>query len=239
MNTQIETASRPRCLTPTEKQVQALDLLTPEQLLARAMEALHALNRRAKEKRDRVNEYRKSSFSGAVQREIDDIYALKNRLLAALVAADKARVFVFKQIHHGAAEFECPWCERTFHVRVPWGYQPEGAAAWCYRCDTEADLIDDGRYTSSWYIVEALGYRFHQPDESATDKMREVAEPCEPHDPTQPQREIPDVGLTIEAQRRCVLKACWMLEHEVASTNSTTTIREPSVVPGTRTEGVG
>ena len=55
-----------------------------------------------------------------------------------------------------------------------------------------------------WYLVEVRGYRFHRP--GGTKTLEAVAVPAHDggHLPDQPAREIPDVGLTIEAQRRCV-----------------------------------
>lgn len=184
--------------TPTAKQLAALAALDSERLIAKSLEALFALNRRAK------------TFTS----EREDIYDLKTRLLTALYMAGRAKVYTY-EIQTGA-ECECPSCDRTFVIRVPDGMSAYDLEPYCYRCDTEADVLYG--LASRWYIVETqLGYRFHQPDWAVTALMAEKAEPCEPHDPTQPQREIPDVGLTIAAQRRCVEMACELLEAQMAA----------------------
>lgn len=239
---QIETVPRPKRLTPTEKQVRALDLLTPDQLLGKALEAMHSLNRRQKEKRDRAKTYRRATFSQALRNEVAETYALKNRFLAALVASGRARVEVFNKTRRDPTFFGCIDYNHDFYVRVSTEYKDEeieDIELTCHRCGGTACVVDDdGLSVEPWYVVQIGTYRFHQPSTSASPKLREVAVPCEPHDPTQPRREIPNVGLTIEAQRQCVLRACWQLEHEVGSATTTTTSAEPSILPSAHTEGV-
>lgn len=146
--------------TPTQKQLETLSELDTEDLLSRAVEAMHALNRRAKTKRDQAQEYRRASFSRAIQHELDSIYELKDRFLEACLRAGKATLTTF---------------------------------------DLERE---PNMHTETWYVVAVGGHRFHQP--SVAVDLVAMATPEEPHDPTQPAREIPKVGLTIQAQRQCV-----------------------------------
>lgn len=57
-----------------------------------------------------------------------------------------------------------------------------------------------------WYIVSCLGYTFHQPLYTKEPMPFIIADalPGKAHNPTQQQKEIPETGLTIEAQHRCV-----------------------------------
>ena len=174
---------------PTDVQRDVLRKLSTDDLVAKALEALHALNRRAKEIRDRQRQYRRASFAAALGEQIEDIYAVKTRYLNALVQAQRATVETFTERIDRVGGWYCPACDRE------WG----GWDSACYRCgclgDPQASEGDD-----TWYIVQAGGFRFHQPGDTATQAMRKAAKPITPHDPTQPQREIPNVGLTIEAQ---------------------------------------
>jgi len=177
--------------TPTQKQIEAITALDDDRLVERALAALHALNRRAKEIRDRRNAYRRSGFSHALEAEKEDIYELKDDILEALVMAGRATVGVFTSVVE-TREVHCPRCDRTWF-----------GGSWCYRCDDDTgEAVWDAQ---TWYVIDCGGgYRFHQPEESVSEEVAEVAVKIPPHDPTQPQREIPKVGLTIEAQKTCV-----------------------------------
>ena len=58
--------------------------------------------------------------------------------------------------------------------------------------------------TERWFIVDCRGYRWHMPEDEASSEVIAAARPIEPHRVEQPVREIPKIGLTIAAQRRCV-----------------------------------
>ncbi len=183
-------AARPR-RTPTQKQIEVLASLDDDHLVEKALTALHALNRRAKEIRDRRNTYRRAGFSEKLELEKEAIYALKDDLLEALVLAGRATVGVFTSVVE-TREVRCDCCDRTWF-----------GSTWCYRCDDDTgEAVWDPQ---TWYVIDCgNGYRFHQPEESVSDDVADLAVKIEPHDPTQPQREIPKVGLTIEAQKACV-----------------------------------
>jgi len=59
------------------------------------------------------------------------------------------------------------------------------------------------RSSRIWYLVRLRGHGFHQPG-PAGPIFGAVAGPIESHDPTNPNLEIPKIGLTIVAQVRCV-----------------------------------
>jgi len=184
-------------MRPTDRQVAALRDLPDDELLDKALASLHALNRRAKEKRDRCNKYWRATFADAVTAEIDEIYELKSRFLAALVEAELASVATFQN-------------ETWDLIRRDDG------------------IGDEHAFVETWHIVSCRGYAFHVPPLSATDTMRKVATPGDPHDPFQPQREIPDVGLTIEAQQQCVELAIDRLRASASSRRVATRGQRPA-----------
>ena len=175
-------------MTPTEKQNMYLTTLSDADLLPHALEAMHALNRRAKEKRDRRNRFRRERFAERLSEEIDRIYRLKDRLLTSLVEVGLATVETFAA---GRGSFFCASCDRDWR-----GTMDDDT---CHVCGGTGQCEAD-----RWYVVSVGGHRFHQPGDSASDRMREIATEIAPHDPTQPAREIPRCGLTIEAQHACV-----------------------------------
>lgn len=159
-----------------------------EELIKRSLEALHALNRRAKEKRDRLSTYRRATFSRAVRDEIDRIYRPKDRFLEALIRAGYARVerFTIKRI----SGWSCHCCDREWR----------GFGRQCFDCGRagQAKSVDE-----TWFVIDCgRGFRFHQPALAADLAVMALEVP--PHEPTQPAREIPKVGLTIEAQFRAI-----------------------------------
>lgn len=179
--------------TPTEKQIEALTALADEQLVAKALTALHALNRRAKRIRDHRSEYRRASFAKALGEELERIYELKDSFLEVLVLTGRATVSTFDidpSQDEDPCEMYCEGCGRSW-----FGH------AWCYECDdASGEPVPE-----TWYVIDCgSGFRFHQPEESVSEDVAELAVKIKPHSPTQPQREIPKVGLTIEAQKACV-----------------------------------
>lgn len=188
MNPQITTPRKRR--TTTEKQLETLTALPQDLLVPRALEAMHCLNRRAKEKRDRASDFSRMRFAEAIREEVAEIYRLKERFLAALVNAGLTQVQTF--VERREAGWECTTCGHS------WGGHRED----CFRCGG----VGEPEYDDvTWCIVECRGYRFHTPKPTTT--MLTIAVEIEPHDPTQPQRKIPDVGLTIAAQMECVVMA--------------------------------
>jgi len=168
--------------SPTQKQVEALALLDDDALIAKALNAVFALNRRAKKIRDTRNEYRRASFAESLKWEMLEIYAIKDGLLNAMALAGRAEVYVFT-------------------VRKYVG------------CDINTSPVFE---TQAWYLIDCGGrYRFHQP--KVTGEVAALAKPTEPHDPTQPQREIPDIDLTIEAQKTCVRMATERLKAAISA----------------------
>ena len=59
MGSTVSKAGESRRPTPTERQVESARKLGDKELVGLALAALHALNRRAKEKRDRARLYRR------------------------------------------------------------------------------------------------------------------------------------------------------------------------------------
>ena len=174
--------------TPTQRQVAKLTTMTDEGIVVAALEAMHALNRRAKKVRDQRNTYRRATFARALDYEVEAIYSLKDAFLTAMVRAGRARVEVFSVTRHDG--YECFSCGRT------WG----GSNDECFRCIASGIPIVAH---DTWYVIDCgNGRRFHQPE--VPRDVAAVAVAVEPHEPTQPAREIPTVGLTIEAQRECI-----------------------------------
>lgn len=197
---QIESNAAPNRKSPTQRQVEALAQLDQDQLVGKALEALHALNRRAKSKRDQRNEYRRATFAKALDHQVEDIYALKDAFLDALVLGGRAQLYTFT-VTTRSLETTCG-CGRSWF-----------GGGQCYRCH------DDGfqmPVEKRWFVVEGEGYRFHQP--SVSSAAATLAMPIPSHDPNQPAREIPAVTvevqaslgkskLTIDAQMACVRMA--------------------------------
>ena len=203
----MPTLDKVKKMSPTARQVDALSRLPDEALCTKAVECLHSLNRRAKEKRDRVRKYRRTSFADEVDREIEAIYSLKTEFLQAAVEAEHAEVFTFDRAGpRRLPEWDCGECERSWR----------GEDGTCFRCDSFGDVVDDGRpVIETWYVVQVGDHRFHQPKDEASAAMRAIAQPTTPHDPAQPQRKIPKVDLTLEAQRRCIAMASQRLRAQL------------------------
>lgn len=197
----IVNIKKPKRRTPTQNQIEKLMQLNSTELLLRAAESLSCLNRRAKEKRDRLRAFRGCSFAYSIESEIAEIYSLKTRFLDVTVQAGLAKVSCW-EVQPAWGQCSCPKCGKTWHG---------GPGQKCRKCGTEGILTPFPAET--WYMVECCGYRFHQPPRTATDAIRLAAVPTtESHDPYQEAREIPDVGLTIEAQFACVELAIERIE---------------------------
>ena len=195
------------------RELESLEKGHNDVLIARALDCMHALNRYAKQIRSKANlerwegqtfwlhgrfgpaasDYRFSSLQSK-------IYALKDRLLTALVLTDRASVGVFEHTRT-TREHYCPDCGRS------WVGDSQ-----CYECRIASGVPT--RETTRFYLVDCgHGYRFHQP--GVCEQVARRVLPIEPHDPTQPVREVPDVGLSVEGQIRCVQLAVERLESEL------------------------
>lgn len=171
-----ERLAQERCLlSPAYVAPIALPLLVglcPDQVLARGLEILFALNRLAK----RIG----PSVRGEELQE--RIYSVKDRFIAALVDAGDGAVFQFQR----STTFGS--CCRGVPIR---------AGERCYEC---YELVSDDVVT--WCLVEFVGqektYRFHVPPDQVTEAMLRRAQPIPAHDPTQPIREVPEIGITAE-----------------------------------------
>lgn len=169
--------------TPTERQIQALMQMPTTALVDKPLEAMHALNRRAKTKRDQRNQYRRATFGKAREHQVDDIYALKDKFLDVLVLRGRAQIYTFT-IRSQSPETLCPSCGRSW-----WG------GGDCFCCgDSGVPLLIE----HEWFLVESGGYRFHQP--SVSPEAACLATPMEAHNPEQPAREIPVVEVTVESR---------------------------------------
>ncbi len=176
----------------TSKQIAKLQSLGREKLILTAIEALHALNRRAKKCRDNNQVSKK-----------DEIYRLKDRFLDAAIRAGIATIETFEVPGSKYYRFCCPLCEREWNG--PQFRERElNDVSHCRGCDCYDNEVEGElqQNIDRWYVIACLGYRFHQPRIALDLQVQAIS--CEPHDPNQPQREIPICGLTIEAQRRCV-----------------------------------
>jgi hypothetical protein len=150
-----------------------------------ALKSMHSLNRRAKKYRDNRNEYRRAKFAEAITEEIAEIYQLKDAFLESIVKEGSAKVEYFLS-EEGVQEWTCD-CGNTW----------AGTNNECYCCGDYGHT--DGKI---WYIIKCGEYSFHTPQVSKI--INEKATEIEPHDPTQPQKEILKIGLTIAAQKACV-----------------------------------
>lgn len=226
MTTTIETPNpkSKKRRTPTEKQIENLLTLDTEALIAKSLEALHALNRRAKTKRDQANALNDYSHRWAARRhiqqairdEMEAIYGLKNRLLLSLLRGGRAKLYSYEM--NRQTGWYCHSCDREW-----WGWDGD-----CYGCGMEGAPITAAE---CWFIVEAGGFRFHQPEDTIPKDVEALAQPTEPHDPNQEAREIPNVGLTIAAQHRCIELA---IERLVPDSE-----RDGIVMPAARANGEG
>lgn len=210
---QIESNQTTKRKTPTQRQVEALGQLTHDQLIGKALEALHALNRRAKTKRDDRNRYRRASFAKTLDYQIDEIYALKDQFLEALVLGGRAKLYTFV-VHSHSLEVVCG-CGRNWYGSDD-----------CYRCG------DEGQPTSvekRWFVVEALDYRFHQP--SMSPAAAAAATPIPPHDPEQRAREVPDVTIELRSGARKTRTTTLTIEAQMAGVRMALDALKSCVVP--------
>jgi hypothetical protein len=64
-------------------------------------------------------------------------------------------------------------------------------------------------------LIEIEAYRFHQPD--VPGDVAAIATAIPPHNPDQPEREVPDIGWSLAIQIEFVELAVARLEAEVAT----------------------
>lgn len=195
-----EQAERQRRAAQEQAELESIRTADLGVLLPRALECLHALNRYAKHAsslhdappapRSARDPYDRPETMR------DRIYSVKDRFLVTLVRAGKAQVFSFQETRESRWR-TCRECGREW-----------SGGSYCYECDEQSGiaLIE----TVNWYVIESDPYRFHQP--RVPQDVAALATEIEPHDPTQPTREVPDVGLSRAGQLECVELATTKLE---------------------------
>jgi len=166
----------------TREQIKALKKLNFDDLFAKALASMAALNRRAKHLRSG-----RSTKAG----DRRAIYEVKDRFLRAVVEAGRADRVLTWTIERPGLEVECKDCGHVW-----WGNGPE-----CFACGGWGEAVAQ---VERWYLVEVGDYAWHTPHSSSVLHQVAVPHPDGGHDPDQPTREIPKVGLTIEAQMTCV-----------------------------------
>lgn len=143
-----------------------------------AMRALHMLNRRAKHL-DRDSR--------------EPIYDAKSALLLRVTRAGLSTVESFD-------------VQRTTREYVPYSYDAEIEGQ--YYEEQEEGEWTSVTYTETWHVVECEGYRFHVPPWTTPGTLYEqLAKPIASHDPSQPAREVPEIGLTAAQALRLVRDA--------------------------------
>lgn len=183
--------------TPTEKQIEAMQAMSLEQLYPLSLDSLRALNRRAKAYRDNANDYQGATFTRALRSKIDEIYALKNRFLEASIRAGKATLETFEVVDDYSWFCEC-------------GHEWFGHGDECFRCEGAGY-----NHVRDWFVVDCGdGYRFHQPD--MPDDLAELAVEIEPHDPTQPAKEIPLIEAPVAGRPLTIAAQHWCIELAIA-----------------------
>jgi hypothetical protein len=68
----------------------------------------------------------------------------------------------------------------------------------------KAEIMKFIHIDQEWYLINCGDFSFHQPEQYVPEDLKFIAKNIKPHDPNQLQKEIPNVGLTIEAQKECV-----------------------------------
>lgn len=193
--------------TPTQKQIEALASANDDQLIEKAVQALHALNHRATKIRNHKSEFRKASIAMVLGRETEFIHNLGATFLEALALAGRANVYTFEL---DRSEDDEPCERKCLLCDCEWV-----GSRWCYRCGSDITMA----MPETLYVIDCgNGFRFHLAEASVSDEVLELAISIEPHDPRPPQRETPRVGLTVEAQKACVRLAIDRLAR--ASTDS-------------------
>lgn len=179
-------------------------------LTAYALKCMHALNRAAK----------------SLPYGRDQIYALKKGLLEALVLAEQATVGKY-QISRTTGYYHYCDCAEYDEPARETGWYSRHENSTCHRCG-EGSCGSQATSTETWYLIRcgpALGgYGFHQPgagcgkltpSASLLEAYDAVANPIEAHDPTNPNREVPDLGIDTGTQ----IKIVEMLARRLAATN--------------------
>lgn len=142
--------------------------LDPKSRLSRAFEVLHAINRLAKQPGVKPWDAR--------------IYMAKDRLVFPLLRRGGGRLYRFE--HPGGLGYCC-------------GRGPIRTGEDCWACGLEVS----GR-PETWCVAQFVDsdrvYRWHVPPWKVTPELLALAERTEPHDPTQPMREVPPLDLELE-----------------------------------------
>jgi len=200
----------------TARQVSSIELMDEDAVLLLARQCMRAQNRRAKHhRRDRVVVWDGDEAYMGRSAIVEQVYTLKKRFLMAWVEHDQAlRVEHFTR--RRVRGWECFNCERS------WGGGEH--ADECYSCGDSGSPI---LATEDWFIVDLEGgYRFHQPGnelpEAGLSRYLSIAVEVEAHDPDQPLREVPYLGLTDAAQRHCIERAIIALTRRAARRHAAT-----------------
>lgn len=185
-------ATTPR-RTSTQKQIEALASANDDQLIEKAVQALHALNHRATKIRNHKSEFRKASIATALGRETEFIHNLGATFLEALALAGRANVYTFEL---DRSEDDAPCERKCLLCNCEWV-----GGRWCYRCASDITMA----MPETLYVIDCgNGFRFHLAEDAVSDEVLDLAIEIEPHGPRQAQGEVPRVGLTVEAQKACV-----------------------------------
>lgn len=171
-----------------------VESLGGEALIARAIECLHSLNRLAKHLPRVLDHGPGWEYYPLTRRApmAERIYGTKDQFLDAVVRAGRATVGTFT-FGRTTRYMTCALCDRQWTGNN-----------WCYACRDDHGIAET--VSEEWFLIDCgHGYRFHQPTVSA--EVKALAKPIEPHDPTQPPRDVPDVGLGMPAQLVCVQRA--------------------------------
>ncbi|WP_236604021.1 hypothetical protein [Sandaracinus amylolyticus] len=133
--------------------------------IAAGLRALHSLNRAAKHQR--FNNF--------------EIYERKDRLLLGIVVSGGSQVYSY--------DWTAAGYERSCACGQQWNSRYDDLCRACGAHVAASALVE------RWYIVSSGPYRFHVAPRALWElraQCEKIATPIEPHDPSQPPREIPD-----------------------------------------------
>jgi len=173
----------------------AISELNADALMDLALECIQAANRYAKHLRGRCA-YDIDGRPTPSKVNQTEIYDVKDAFLTALLRAGRARAETYT-IERESRSMSCGACGRDWV-----------GSDWCYGCQQRSGSSEAA--LERWFVVQAGGYRFHQPSLPADLAAQAVT--CEAHDPDQPVREVPtvrfgDAELTLEDELEVVRRA--------------------------------
>jgi hypothetical protein len=196
---------------PTDRQLAQLVRLDDDALLDHALACMCSLRDRAQTLRARGRQYAATTFVRSFAVQAKEIYGVRDAFLVALVEAGIARVERFLVIRQ-TGDLRCSDCGLFWHADPP--HWIDDALCECGSRTARLVLAQE-----SWYIISCRGVRFCQPYGSVTDSVRALAPDVPPRDPLVVEPRGPSsIGLTIEAQRRCVEEMTTRLRRMFAAT---------------------